>query len=144
MDESSSMFALLTRHRVLALGILCALPSMSCARPANESEQMPQHAGDGARLSVEDATGSWRLTADDAAADCLIALSPFSSGKGYGVRVGGCSVPIFLTATNWRLVDGGIELVDTAGTVIVQFRRVNVDAFVSVDGTYHLERAAIS
>lgn len=96
-------------------------------------------------LSIDDATGLWRVIDPDGAGTCLIALSRFSGpGGGYGVQVESCTLPLLARSVAWRPIEGGLELIGASGDRIAAFHQRGVDDFCSVEGGYHLERAPLA
>lgn len=95
-------------------------------------------------LPVEDAQGVWRVSSTSGGGECQISLVNAPSQRDYGVQVERCSLSLFASVSAWRPTQGGFELLGRDGRPIIRFRQTGVDAFVSTDGVYRLERAFAS
>lgn len=94
-------------------------------------------------LAVDDVTGFWRIAPTTGAKSaCLVALNSLVAPRGYQVHVESCSIQPLASAQSWRPADRGFELLNGSGQVVAVFRRVDIDSFRAVDGSYRMERAA--
>ena len=123
---------------VIASGLTGACEARQRATP------MPETASAGV-LSIDDATGLWRVVDPNGSGTCLIALSRFSApAGGYGVQVESCALPALAGSVGWRPVEGGFELTGSSGNRIATFHRRSDDDFESAEGGYRLERAPLA
>lgn len=89
--------------------------------------------------AYDDAIGLW--TPSDGRNTCRIALNNIRVPLGRGAAPEGCKGTLSL-ARAWRSTPGGIELIDSRGRTLIQFRRVTADRYTSLDGSVTLERAS--
>ncbi len=94
--------------------------------------------------SVDDVVGYWRIADRKAGGQCVISLNRLRQGADYGVHIERCGIAALSKAVAWRPVEGGFVLNDGAGVALARFRQLGVDAFISTDDAYHLDRAPIS
>lgn len=98
--------------------------------------QVPEPSGD-----IETVFGLWTFSSVDGSGACILALNRLPVRGGYGVHVERCALASMAAATHWRPTPGGFEIADAAGSVILEFRQTDVDAFVAVDGSLRVDRA---
>lgn len=92
--------------------------------------------------SVEHAQGVWKASSTSGDGECQISLVNTRSGTDYEVSVERCTLSVFGAAHAWRPTESGFELYGKDGSPIIRFRQIGVDAFVSLDDAYRLERAS--
>lgn len=95
-------------------------------------------------LAVEAVFGLWALTPVAGEGRCRIALSNMGEGPVRGVHIESCTIDAAAGGKGWRPVEGGFELLDGDGRVLMRFRQTGVDGFESRDGRYRLNRAPMA
>lgn len=132
------------RSSLLRLTLSVFLVAAPAAASCHSGERsVPINNSSGVPVPVEDAAGFWLVKPIAGKGECLVSLNRLPRGDAYGVHLEACSLALLDEVASWRPVDGGFELLDSDGDIVIRFRRTGVDSFETSDERYLLERVPL-
>lgn len=107
------------------------MPPMNASAPVSSS------------VAAQDAVGLWRISAQDPAQSCLLALNLNAAHDGYGVVLEDCRLPDLSKARSWRPTSRGLALHDENGAILLALHRQTTDLY-EARPAYRMERAPLA